>query len=111
MARTGILNMLESVALPDVQRILMIDGPVVLGAECRAARSEHHGLSTMRGLLRQAMDADLIAPVPLDMMSHLLLAAAFEAADVIATSTEPDRARQDAAASINRLLDSLTATR
>jgi AcrR family transcriptional regulator len=106
--RAGLIALLEASLTPEVQRILIIDGPVVLGSEDNRSFDEEHGLATMRGLLRRAIDEGVIAPLPVEAMSHFLLAGTRDAALYIATAENPAEAKEDAISAVNRILVGLT---
>jgi AcrR family transcriptional regulator len=91
---------------PDLQRILLIDGPAVLGwAEWRAmdeAASARH----LADALGELMEAGVIVPQPLAPLKHLLSGAMNEAALWLATS-ENQKDLPDTQAALARMLESL----
>ncbi len=105
----GLLGFLEAAATSrDVQQVLLIDGPAVLGWQQWRALEEKFGLGAIRALLDQAVAEGAIAPQPLDAMAHILLAAVDEAALYIANAEDPSAAKQDATAAMDRLLRGIT---
>ena len=109
--RQGLLNFLEAARDPQVQRILLIDGPAVLGWQQWRALEEQHGLGVLHALLERAVADGDVEPQPVRVMAHLLLAIVNDAALFIANSDEPERAAGQAAAAFNRLFDGISGTR
>jgi AcrR family transcriptional regulator len=91
---------------PDIQRIMLIDGPAVLGwNEWRAldeATSARHLAETLGLLIEQGT----IAAQPVEPLTHLLSGAMNEAALWLATSTNPDDLAHTWSA-LSRLLEAL----
>ncbi|TDD94787.1 TetR/AcrR family transcriptional regulator [Actinomadura rubrisoli] len=91
---------------PDVQQIMLIDGPAVLGwSEWRAmdeSASAHHLAEALTSLT----EAGAIAAQPVEPLTHLLSGAMNEAALWLATSTNPDDLA-DTWAALSRMLEAL----
>ncbi|MGX1778862.1 TetR/AcrR family transcriptional regulator [Nocardia brasiliensis] len=89
---------------PEIQRIMLIDGPAVLGwNEWRAldaAASARH----LEEALQTLIDAGVLARQPVAPLTHLLSGAMNEAALWLATTTDP-RALADTKAALRRLLE------
>jgi AcrR family transcriptional regulator len=109
--RQGLLNFLEAARDPQVQRILLIDGPAVLGWQQWRALEEQHGLGVLHALLERAVAEGDVEPQPVRVMAHLLLAIVNDAALFIANSEEPEQAAKQAAAAFNRLFDGISGPR
>jgi AcrR family transcriptional regulator len=104
--RAGIRVFLEACRAPEVQRIVLIDGPAVLGWERWREVAERNGLGLMEGVIRAAIDAGEIAPVAVEPLAHLLMGALDEAALMVVR--EP--AATDAVAeTFERLVEGLRA--
>ena len=102
----GCRAFLSASTAPEVQRIMLVDGPAVLGwADWRAldeAASAHHLAEALADLV-----ADGTIPAqPVEPLAHLLSGAMNEAALWLATTTSPTALEQTWAA-LTRLLDSL----
>jgi AcrR family transcriptional regulator len=93
---------------PARQRILMVDGPAVLGWE---QLHSGRGLRLIRHELRAAMDAGELELQPLDPLAHLLLGALAEASLAIARDADPARAREGFGVALRRLVDGLRPAR
>jgi AcrR family transcriptional regulator len=105
--RGGVIGLLEASRTPEIQRIVLIDGPVVLGTVERRDTDERYGLATMRGLLKRAVAEGTVPALPIDAMSHMLLSASRDAARYVAEADDPDQARRDAIIAVDLLLDGL----
>ncbi|BCB76152.1 TetR/AcrR family transcriptional regulator [Phytohabitans flavus] len=102
----GCRAFLTASTAPEVQRIMLVDGPAVLGwAEWRAldeAASAHHLAEALADLVADGT----IATQPVAPLAHLLSGAMNEAALWLATTTSPYALEQTWAA-LARLLDGL----
>lgn len=108
--RSGLLGFLDAAASHrDVQQILLIDGPAVLGWQQWRTLEEKYGLGAIRTLLERAVTEGTIAPQPLDALAHILLAALDEAALYIANAPDPDTAKEESATAMERLLRGISA--
>jgi len=106
--RLGLLGFLDASTTGEVQQVLLIDGPAVLGWEQWRALEERYGLGAIRALLEQAIDEGSIPEQPRDALAHLLLAAVDEAALFVANAADPEAAREQAVSAMDRLLSGLT---
>jgi AcrR family transcriptional regulator len=105
--RSGLIRFLDASLTPEVQRILLIDGPAVLGWQTWRQLEGRYGVGAIHGLLERAVLEGALPAQPLIVLAHVLLAAADEAALVIANSTEPAAAREQGVAAISQLLSGL----
>jgi AcrR family transcriptional regulator len=108
--RAGIDATLDLALDPRLVRLTILDAPAVLGWEEWRAAGERYGLGLVRAGLMGAMDAGVIPHAPVDPLAQLLLAAVEEAIVYVARSDDPESARADAQAALNRLLDGLGST-
>ncbi len=102
--RAGVRAFLEACRTPEVQRIVLIDGPAVLGWERWREVAERNGLGLMQAVIRGAVDAREIAPVAVEPLAHLLMGALDEAALLVVR--DPD-ATDEIAVTFERLIDGL----
>jgi AcrR family transcriptional regulator len=102
--QAGVRAFLEACRAPEVQRIVLIDGPAVLGWERWREVAERYGLGLIQAVIRAAIDAGEIAPLAVDPLAHLLMGALDEAALLVVR--EPD-ATDTVAATFERLLEGL----
>jgi AcrR family transcriptional regulator len=102
--RAGVRAFLEACRAPEVQQIVLIDGPAVLGWARWREVAERYGLGLMEAVIRGAVDAGEIAPIAVEPLAHLLMGALDEAALLVAR--DPD-ATDSVAATFERLIDGL----
>lgn len=110
--RQGLIGFLDASLTPHVQRILLIDGPAVLGWLRWRELESRYGLGAIRAMLERAVgEGDLAAGQPVDALAHVLLAAADETALFIANAPDQRAARDQGVQALNALLDGLRANR
>ncbi|HEX2645764.1 MAG TPA: TetR/AcrR family transcriptional regulator [Candidatus Dormibacteraeota bacterium] len=97
---------LKLCAEPATQRILLVDGPTVLGWSRWREMDAKYGLGLLKRGLSAAMNAGQLRRQDVDMLAHLLLGALTEAAMVVARSPKPTAARQAAVQALRSMLDS-----
>jgi AcrR family transcriptional regulator len=107
--RRGFAGWLEAAARPAVQRIVLLDAPVVLGWDEWRAIGERLGLGATMAALRAAMDAGAIAEQPVRPLAHVVMGALDEAALYVARADDQVVATGEMAAIIDRLVESLRA--
>jgi AcrR family transcriptional regulator len=91
----------------DFQRIVLIDGPAVLGPGAWAGLVEQHGLGLLRTWLQRAIDDAQIDPLPTEPLARLLTALIGEASLYIGQAADPARARRETGVTIDRILTGL----
>jgi AcrR family transcriptional regulator len=104
----AMLGFLDASLTPEVQRVLLIDGPAVLGWQEWRALEAKYGLGIIQELLNDAIEEGVIPPQPVSALAHILLAAVDEAALYIANSSEPIAARDLSATAIQAVMAGLT---
>ncbi len=103
----GIDAFLDACARPEVQRILLVDGPAVLGWDVWRAIDADYGLGLLENALQRAIDAGRLPPQPALAAAHVLLGALDEAAMVVARADDAMAARQEMGQTVHRLLEGL----
>ncbi|MFB9675128.1 TetR/AcrR family transcriptional regulator [Streptosporangium vulgare] len=91
---------------PDVQRIMLVDGPAVLGWNEWRAMDEASSARHLTEALVTLIEAGIIARRPVEPLAHLLSGAMNEAALWLARSTDPDDLPAVTEA-LSRILESL----
>ncbi len=91
-------------------RIVLTDGPVVLGWERWRAIDLRHFGGLFPEALERAMEAGLIARQPVEPLASLLLGAVSEAAAACAASTDPPATALRFGRALTTLLDGLRIT-
>lgn len=107
----GLHGFLESALEPEVQRIMLLDGPVVLGWETLRTIEDNNSLALIDQMVREAIADGIIDDQPVSELTHMLIAALEEAALLVAHASEPAKARERAAKVLDRLLLSFAASR
>ena len=105
--RAGCAAFLDSCVEPDVQRIVLLDGPSVLGWDTWREIEEQYALASIGAALKLAMRAGMIPRRPVMPLAHLVLAAINEAGLLIAQADDPTAARRDVGGAFDALLDGL----
>ena len=98
---------LDACLRPEVRRILLLDGPAVLGWEEWREIDAAHAVAQIEAGLGLLVDAGLMEPQPLRPLAHLLHGAAIEAALYVAASAEAAKARDEAGNGLERLMRGL----
>jgi AcrR family transcriptional regulator len=98
---------LDACATPEVQRIMLVDGPSVLGWDVWRAIDADYGLGVLAAALQRAMDAGRLMPAPADALAHVLSGALDEAAMVVARAEDPAAARAEMGLTVRHLLEGL----
>jgi AcrR family transcriptional regulator len=98
---------LDACLEPEVQRIVLLDAPAVLGWERWREIASRYGLGLIEGTLQAAVDAGAIAPQPVGPLAHVLMGALDEAAMLVARADDRDAARAEVGATLNGLLEAL----
>jgi len=105
--RDGVQAFLDACTGSDFQRIVLIEGPAVLGPGAWGDLVEHHGLGLLRTWLQRAIDDHQIDPLPADPLARVLGALIAEASLYVGQAAEPVRARAEVGATIDRILTGL----
>ena len=105
--RAGCRAFLEASLDPQVQRIMLLDAPAVLGWEAWRRLDAEHAMRLLREGLETLVGTGVIAPLPVDALTHLLSGAMNEAALWIAQSARTEESLAKATAALDRLLAGL----
>lgn len=101
---TGLHSFLDAALEPEVQRIILLDGPVVLGWKTLRTIQEGNSIALIDQAIHDAIAEGIIDDQPVAELTHMLVAALEEAALLVAHADHPDEARKRAAKVFNRLL-------
>jgi AcrR family transcriptional regulator len=107
--RSGAQLFLDTCAEPEVERIILLDAPAVLGAEAWRDLAGRYGLGLVQLALQAAIDAGAIVPQPVVPLAHVLVGALNECALYVARAEDPAAAREQCTAILDRILRSLAA--
>jgi len=108
--RRGTRAYLDACIDPAVQRVVLLDGPSVLGWETWQEIEQRYGYGLVVAGVESAIAAGLIAAQPVEALAHALFGALTEAGMVVARAAEPRAARAEMEAAMDRLLDGLRAS-
>jgi AcrR family transcriptional regulator len=109
--RTGARLFLAECSAPDVQRIVLIDAPAVLGWERWREVGMKYGLGIIEAMLAQAMADGVIPDAPLRPTAHVLLGALDEAALYVSRATDADAALHEMYEVCDRVINGITGGR
>lgn len=91
----------------DVQRIVLLDGPAVLGWEAWHESDTNFGLELLQRSIAAAIAGGAVAKQPVGPLSHLLLGALNGSGLEIARSSDPARTTREMRRALDRLLTGL----
>ncbi|KAA1421177.1 TetR/AcrR family transcriptional regulator [Nocardioides humilatus] len=100
---------LDACEQPDVQRILLTDGPSVLGWTRWRAILQPYVMTLIESSLLQGIADGSVVDLPARPLAHALIAVGEEAALYIASADDREVARQEMSVVIERLLTALVA--
>jgi AcrR family transcriptional regulator len=105
--RLGVRAFLEASRDPAVARVVLIDGPSVLGWEAWKEIDERYGFGITRASIEGAMEAGVIRRQPVDPLARIFLAALSEAAIQIARAPDADRAMEEMLGAVESMMESM----
>jgi AcrR family transcriptional regulator len=106
--RAGARLFLDACADPEVERIILLDAPAVLGWQAWRDLAGRYGLGLVQLALQSAIDAGAIVALPVDPLAHVLIGALDECALYVSGAEDPAAARQECTAIFDRILRSIT---
>ena len=107
--RLGSRAYLDACLDPAVQRVVLVEGPSVLGWERWQEVEQRYGYGIVVAGVEAAMAAGLIETQPVAPLAHVLFGALTEAGIVVARSEDPGAGGPEMEAAMDRLLDGLRA--
>lgn len=105
--RAGVEMVLRASTEPEVQRIVLLDAPAVLGWDRWREIAAKYGLGMVEATLRAAMDAGEIPEQPARPLAHVLMGALDEAAMLVARADDPETMRVEVGRTLELLLAGL----
>jgi AcrR family transcriptional regulator len=106
--RSSLGSFLDAATKPEVQRILLIDGPSVLGWEKWRELETHYGMALIRAALVGAMEDGIMRKAPVEPLAHMIMAVIHEAALFIAHSKRSKQVRADVQKAVDVMLSSMS---
>jgi AcrR family transcriptional regulator len=98
---------LDECVNPEVQRIVMLDGPTVLGWDAWHELDENYAFGAIKGVLAVAAEIGRIDPDWVDPLAHLMVGSVMQAGMVVARADDPAAAKNAMVESFNRLVSAL----
>jgi AcrR family transcriptional regulator len=105
--QNGVAAFLDVCMDGDFQRIVLVDGPRVLGSDAWEELVERYGRGILEEWLNRCMEAGELAAVPVRALARLLIAMLTEASLAIARSADPAQTRAELGVVLDRLLTGL----
>lgn len=105
----GVNAFLDGCLDPSYRRIVLLDGPSVLGWPEWRAIGVKHGLGLIRSVLEEAMRQGVVQPRPVEPLASMVHAALNEAGMHLATTDDVEAARTEVEASVFALIEGLRA--
>jgi AcrR family transcriptional regulator len=105
--RRGAEAFLDACLEPAVQRIVLLEGPTVLGWETWREIDMAYGLGMVTAVLDAAMQAGAIRRAPVEPLAHILLGGLNEAAMLMASAADPEAARAQTGKALRVVIDGL----
>lgn len=102
---TGVDRYLDACLEGDVQRILLLDAPTVLGWE--QMREIGCGIDLTKKGLARAIKAHEVKDQPVEPLAHIIVGAIIEAALYIAKAEDSTAAREEMGRTIRRMLEGI----
>jgi AcrR family transcriptional regulator len=94
----------------DVQRIVLVDAPSVLGLAAWREIEAKYGLALVQAGLQSVIDAGYIEQQPVEPLAHLFLGALTEGGLLIARAEDREAARREVGDGLDRILRGLRKT-
>ena len=91
----------------DVQRVVLVEGPTVLGWQRFREIDQRYALGLVTAALRAAMDAGAIRNGPVEPLAHVFLGGLVEGGMLLATARQPRKARREIGEAVGMLIDGL----
>jgi AcrR family transcriptional regulator len=98
---------LDACADPEVQRIVLMDAPRVLGWERWSEIGQRHNIGFVTALISDAIKSAAIPPQPVEATAMTVMGALREATLYIARADDRQQARVDTGLVMNRIIESL----
>jgi AcrR family transcriptional regulator len=105
--REGVSAFLDVCVGGDFQRIVLVDGPRVLGTDAWDDLVERYGRSILEEWLTRCVQAGDLDPVPVRSLARLLIAMLTEASLAIALAADPAAERAELGEVLDRVLAGL----
>ncbi len=92
---------------PELQQIVLIDAPSVLGWKRWREIADEHSLGLVKGLLAAGNQSGSMRPLPTDTLANLLMAALSQSMLMVGQARDKEAAKEEAAETMKALVDGL----
>ncbi len=107
MVRAGLAIFLDACLDPGYQRIVLQEGPSVLGYERWREREEQYTLGVVRGVVVSLIDTGEYPELPVETVTRMLFGALAAGAAAIAGAADKERVREEVEATVIMILEGL----
>ncbi len=107
LLQQGIRGWLDACTEREVQQIVLLDGPAVLGWDRWREIALRYGGGMVQGAVQLLVDEGYLAEQPVEPLAHLLIGAVDEAGLYVARADDPTAAREEMVEALGRLVDGL----
>jgi hypothetical protein len=108
--RAGIDAFLDAVLDPAVRRIVVLDGPSVLGLQTWRRIDDDYAFKQVSGALHGLVAAKLLPDRAVDALAHLIVGALNQAALAMAVADDVARARREFGDAFGGMIDAMLRT-
>ena len=105
--RLGFEKLIDFCAAPDVQRIIFVEAPQVIGPEAWRKIELRYAYGALRGVLDTLRKEDAMKPYPLELVARMLLALLRETSAELARAKRAPDARKEISALMTEVFDAL----
>ncbi|MDQ3405662.1 MAG: TetR/AcrR family transcriptional regulator [Actinomycetota bacterium] len=106
-AVSGLQGYIKVCLEPSYQRIVVHEGPVVMGWERWREAEEHFSYGLVRTALESLIEAGEIDELPVEVTARILFGALSTGAAIIAGSSDPKKASAEVSTTITRVLEGM----
>jgi AcrR family transcriptional regulator len=103
----GFQSFLDQCLRPEVQRIVMLEGPTVLGWDTWHEIDERYAFGSLKAVLAVLAEQGRLTADAIDPWAHLLLGALMQAGMVVARADDPGEAKRAMTTAFDRILSAL----
>jgi AcrR family transcriptional regulator len=105
--RAGVDAFLDAVLDPTVRRIVVLDGPSVLGLQTWRSIDDAYSFKQVSGALHGLVAAGLLADTAVEALAHLMVGALNHAALAMAVADDVARARREFGEAFGTVIDAI----
>jgi AcrR family transcriptional regulator len=109
--RLGFETLIDICAVPDIQRIIFVEAPQVIGPEAWRKIELRYAYGALRNVLIALRDGDVIKSYPADLVARMLLALLRETSAEILRAKRAPNVRKEVSALVTDVFDALIVKR